>query len=148
MKPKIYLDSCSIQRPLDSKSQLRVRLEAEAVLGILSLVETDQIDLVASEVLLFETNRNSNQVRQEYGQEVISKAKSFVHVSAKVERRSKQFHKFGLQPVDAVHLASAEEAKADYLCTCDDDLLKKTKKIQGLKTKVVSPLELVEEISK
>jgi hypothetical protein len=30
----------------------------------------------------------------------------------------------------------------------DDDLLKKTSHIQGLKTKVVSPLELVEEISK
>jgi predicted nucleic acid-binding protein len=148
MKPKIYLDTCSIQRPLDSKSQLRVRLEAEAVLGILSLVERDQIDLVSSEVLLFEINRNSNQIRQEYGQEVMLKAKTFVRASAKVERRSKQFHKLGLKPLDAVHLASAEEAKANYFCTCDDDFLKKTKKIQGLKTKVVSPLELAEEISK
>jgi predicted nucleic acid-binding protein len=148
MNPKLYLDTCSIQRPLDSKIQLRVRLEAEAVLGILSLVETDQMDLVSSEVLLFEINRNSNQIRQEYGQEVILKAKSFVHVSAKIERRSKQFHKLGLPSLDAVHLASAEEARADYFCTCDDDLLKKTKKIKGLKTKVVSPLELVEEISK
>jgi predicted nucleic acid-binding protein len=117
MKPKIYLDSCSIQRPLDSKNQIRVRLEAEAVLGILSLVESDQIELVSSEVLLFEINRNSSPIRQEYGQEVILKAKSFVHVSVKIERRSKQFYKWVLQPLDAAHLASAEEAKADYFCT-------------------------------
>lgn len=117
-------------------------------MGILSLVETDQIDLVSSEVLLFEINRNSNQIRQEYGQEVILKAKSFVPISTKIERRSRQFHKSGLQSLDAVHLASAEEAREDYFCTCDGDVLKKTKKIQGLKTKVVSPLELIEEISK
>src|SRR3990172_5004671 len=125
MKRVIYLDTCSIQRPLDSRTQLRITLEAEAVLGILSLVETNKVDLISSEILLFEINRNSNQIRQEYGQEVISKAKNFINITAKIEKRSRQFYDFGLQPFDSVHLASAEEAKADYFCTCDDELLKK-----------------------
>jgi predicted nucleic acid-binding protein len=45
-------------------------------------------------------------------------------------------------------LASAEEAKVDYFCTCDDKFLKRAKAVQTLKTKVVSPIELIEEIEK
>lgn len=148
MKPKIYLDTCSIQRPLDSKNQLRIALEAEAVLGILSLVEINQIDLVSSEMLLFEINRNSNQIRKEYALEVTSKARHFSTVTAKMEIRSREFNKLGIQPFDSVHLASAEGVHADYFCTCDDELMKKAKKIKDLKMKVVSPLELVKEILK
>ncbi|HLA87123.1 MAG TPA: hypothetical protein VJL10_03815 [Anaerolineales bacterium] len=51
MKRVIYLDTCSIQRPLDSKTQLRITLEAEAILGILSFVETNKADLISSEIL-------------------------------------------------------------------------------------------------
>ncbi len=39
---KVYLDTCSIQRPLDDQTQIRIRLEAEAVLGIISLIESRQ----------------------------------------------------------------------------------------------------------
>jgi predicted nucleic acid-binding protein len=146
MKPKIYLDTYSMQRPLDSKTQLRVTLEAEAVLGILSLVEAEKTDLISSEILLFEIGRNSNQIRKEYALEIASKAKSFVGISPKIEKRSRQFGEFGIKPLDAVHLACAEEACADYFCTCDDDFLNKARKVQGLKVKVVSPLELAKEI--
>lgn len=83
MKRVIYLDTCSIQRPLDSKTQLRITLEAEAILGILSFVETNKADLISSEILLFEINRNSNQIRKEYALEVISKAKDFVSMNLK-----------------------------------------------------------------
>ena len=43
---RIYLDTCSIQRPLDSKTQIRIALEAEAVLGILALCEEGAVELV------------------------------------------------------------------------------------------------------
>jgi predicted nucleic acid-binding protein len=48
--------------------------------------------------------------------------------------------------LDALHLASAEKGKADYFCTCDDKFLKKAKKISDLVIKVISPIELIEEI--
>jgi len=54
----------------------------------------------------------------------------------------------GIRPLDALHLASAEEAQADYFCTCDDKFLNRTKTIQPIKTKIVSPVELIEEIEK
>jgi len=46
---KIYLDNCAIQRPLDDKSQIRIALEAEAVLGIISLCELKVIELISKE---------------------------------------------------------------------------------------------------
>jgi hypothetical protein len=36
---KVYLDLCAIQRPLDTLNQVRIVLEAEAVLGILALCD-------------------------------------------------------------------------------------------------------------
>jgi hypothetical protein len=34
---KVYLDLCAIQRPLDTPNHVRIVLEAEAELGIISL---------------------------------------------------------------------------------------------------------------
>jgi len=67
-------------------------------------------------------------------------------MNSKIEKRSKEFVDLGVHFLDAVHLASAEEARVDYFCTCDDVFLTKTKKIPGLRIKVVSPLELAKEL--
>ncbi len=55
---KIYLDVCAIQRPLDTPSHLRIALEAEAILGILALCESGRVELVSSDALVYETERN------------------------------------------------------------------------------------------
>ena len=44
---RVYLDTCSLQRPLDDKSQLRIRLEAEAILSVLDLIKAGQLELVS-----------------------------------------------------------------------------------------------------
>ena len=143
---KIYLDNCSLQRPLDSKAQVRIALEAEAVLGILTMFETGKIELVSSEALRFEIGRNPNMTRQEYALEVLSQAQTFVMLTEAVEKRARQLDLLGLGPLDALHLASAEEAKADYLCTSDDRFLRRAKNIPDLETKVISPIELIKEL--
>lgn len=143
---KVYLDTCSLHRPLDNKTQIRIMLESEAVLGVIGLCEAGQLELVSSEVLVFEVNRNPQIVRREFGLEVLSKASSFVPLSQPIEQRARELHRLGLKPLDALHLASAEEVRADYFCTCDDKFLKKAKAVSEVKTKVVSPLELIEEI--
>jgi predicted nucleic acid-binding protein len=145
---KIYLDNCSLQRPLDSKVHTRIVLEAEAVLGILALFESGQVALVSSEALLFEIDHNPNTTRQEYALEVLSKAKTFVTLSERVEKQAGKFETLGIKPLDALHLASAEDAQADYFCTCDDRLFKRAKAISGLRTKVVSPVELIKELER
>ena len=143
---KIYLDTCSLQRPLDNKNQIRIILEAEAVLGVIGLCETGEVELVSSEVLVFEVRQNPKMIRREFGLEVLAKAGEFVRLNDQIERRAKGFTELGIKPLDALHLASAEIGHADYFCTCDDQLLKKAKGMQGIKIRVVSPVELIEEI--
>jgi len=53
----------------------------------------------------------------------------------------------GIKPLDALHLASAEAAGVDYLCTCDDRFLKKAKQMSDLSIKIISPVALIEELN-
>lgn len=143
---KIYLDNCCLQRPLDSRGSTRIVLEAEAVLGVLTLLESGGIELVSSEVLLFEIDRTPNSVRQAYALEVLSKTRLLVKLDEHIEKRAAGLVRLGIKPLDALHLASAEKAHADCFCTCDDRMLKKAQTITHLKTRVVSPIELIEEL--
>ncbi|RMF02740.1 MAG: nucleic acid-binding protein [Chloroflexi bacterium] len=138
---KIYLDTCSIQRPLDSKTQIRIIMEAEAIPGILALCETGQLELVSSEALQYEVQQTPHPIRRDFGLEVLSKAASVVTLNETVENRARAFGQIGLKALDALHVASAE---ADFFCTCDDRVLKKAKNIDDLSVPVVSPLELIE----
>jgi len=63
---KIYLDMCSLQRPLDTKTQLRISVEAEAILGVLALCESGETELIGSDVLLFEAERSPQPVRRRW----------------------------------------------------------------------------------
>ena len=65
-----------------------------------------------------------------------------------IELHAQRLVRTGVRPLDALHLAFASWTKSDYFGTCDDKLLRKCKRLKTLATKVVSPLELVEEISR
>jgi len=65
-----------------------------------------------------------------------------------VKERASQFLQHGIKPLDALHLALAEASKADYFCTCDDQLAHKARRIGDLQVKVISPLDLIQEIEK
>jgi predicted nucleic acid-binding protein len=145
---KIYLDMCSLQRPLDDKGQLRVRVEAEAVLGILALCESGQAELMTSDAVVYEAERNPHEIRKRFAFEMLKKATESIKSDQQVEDRAKTFNHAGIKPLDALHLASAVEGGADFFCTCDDRFLRRAKTVDTLSTKVVSPLELIEEIEK
>jgi hypothetical protein len=68
---RIYLDMCSIQRPLDTKTQPRIAVEAEAILGVLTLCETGNVELITSDTLVFGLERNPHPVRKEYALKVL-----------------------------------------------------------------------------
>jgi len=142
----VYLDSCSIQRPLDDRSQLRIAVESECVLGVLALVESRAISLASSEVLLFEIENNTNTFRRTHALEVLAHASTFIEITPAVEERGLELEERGLKPMDALHVACAVAAGADYFCTCDDAILRKTGDMADLGTTVVTPVELVKEL--
>ena len=143
---KVYLDTCTLHRPLDGKSQPRIALEAEAVLAILGLCEQGTVSLVSSDVLVFEVDRNPHPQRKAYVSEVIVSDSTVIRLDDRVERRAKELEVLGLKALDALHLAAAEAEQVDYFCTCDDRFLKRAKAQPDVTTKVVSPLELAQEI--
>ena len=145
---KIYLDNCAIQRPLDSRTQLRIILEIEAIRGIVGLCESGQLELVTSQVLLYEIYRNQNEIRKQFALKVLSKGVEYVEMTDQVSGRARILTEAGFKPIDALHLASAEEAGVDYFCTCDDRLRRRGKAYQELRIEVVSPIDLILEIDK
>ena len=65
-----------------------------------------------------------------------------------IEARARAFHTAGIKPLDALHLASAVAAQAEYLCTCDDRFLRRAQAMDTHPTQVLSPLALVAEITR
>jgi len=143
---QIYLDVCTIQRPLDDGTQLRIRIEAEAVLGIIAFCESGRGALIDSDALRFETSRNAHPVRRSYTEEVLAGATRFAPSTAAVEQLAEKYVALGIKALDALHLASAIEAGADYFCTCDDKLLRRARIVDTGATRVVSVMEMSEEI--
>jgi len=145
---KVYLDLCAIQRPLDTPNQVRIVLESEAVLGIIAFCDSGQVELLSSEALLYESEQSSLPIRKEHALAVLAKAKVSVNVTEKEKSRAATLTTSGIKPLDALHLALAESGSADCFCTCDDKLLRNSKRLKDLTVKVVNPVDLVQEIEK
>jgi predicted nucleic acid-binding protein len=143
---RIYLDCCSLQRPFDNKSQPRIAVEAEAVLVILALCESDCLKLISSDALLFEIGRIPEQDRKDDALAILKIAEETIELTIEIEALAGKLGASGLKPLDALHLAFASASKVDYFCSCDDKFLRKAKSLEGLKIKVVSPTELVMEV--
>ena len=79
---------------------------------------------------------------------MISRAQEFVALTDDLHVRARRYEDRGIDPVDALHLASAVEGGADYFCTCDDKLLKRARTEDTGATRPVSPLELIEEVGR
>lgn len=142
---RIYFDNCSIQRPFDNKSQLRIRIETEAILSIIELIEEGRFELITSSLVEFELEKTPDPERISFGSNVLSLHSKRIGLSDKMINHAKEFERRNIKPIDALHLAIADIEKIDYLCTCDDSFLRSAKKIENLNTKVVSPIEFIEE---
>ena len=145
---KIYLDLCAIQRPLDTPNQVRIVLESEAVLGIIAFCDTGQAELLSSEALLYEGEQSPLPIRTEHTLAVLAKAKGVINLTEKEKLRAAHLTTFGIKPLDALHMALAETGNADYFCTCDDKLLRNSKRVKDLTVKAINPVDLVQEIEK
>jgi predicted nucleic acid-binding protein len=145
---RIYLDTCSLHRPLDDRSQARIALEAEAILAVLALCENNTLTLVSSDVIAFEVNQNPHPQRKIFVTGIIEQAQEVFTLTQEITDRAKGFEQQGIKAIDALHLATAEAANVDFFCTCDDRFYRRTKDVSSLAIRVVTPLELAQEVIK
>ena len=142
----LYLDMCSLQRPHDDQAQVRVQLETVAVLGLLEYCRAGGAGLASSDALAYEAARNPYPVRRAHAEAALAGSAFRQPLTAAVEARADALVVAGLRPIDALHLASAEAIGADYLCTCDDQLLRRGRTLAAAPVRVVSPVELTKEL--
>ena len=143
---RVYFDSCCLNRPLDDRSQPRIALEAETIFEILKHWEAGGLALISSEVLTLEIDEAKNPDRRAYVRGILDRADEFVALDESIKARAMEFESAGFRTMDALHLACAESVGADHLSTCDDRFLKKARARSDLKVRVVSPLELFDEV--
>jgi hypothetical protein len=114
---------------------------------ILQLAEAGDIELLSSEVLQFEIDRIPDAQRQVSAKRMLTLASEPIVLTDAIEVQAAAFVEQGIKPIDALHLASACSANASFFCTCDDRLLKKSKGLKDVAIHVVSPLQLLTEVS-
>lgn len=140
----IYLDVCCMNRPFDDQRQNRVRLEAEAVLSILEMANAGKLELVGSDIIDDELSQMPDDERREKVELLLGSISKRISLTATIERRATELQQWNISPLDALHLASAEAARADYLLTTDDYLLRRARRHEEeLKVKIENPVKWV-----
>lgn len=132
MKLKIYLDSNIYCRPFDDCSQLRIALEAEAVLRLWQRAEEGRIVCLSSKLIMLELSKMPPSKWQEV-KKFIQLIGDVIHYCDSVKKLAEKIIKVVKIPdYDALHLAFAAHGQADLFLTCDDDILRKSASIEEL----------------
>ena len=142
---KVYLDMCCLKRPFDDQSQPRIRVEAEAVLALLSA--SDHLSFVASLAHTLENRRNPIASRAARVQAWLDELVPENLDEDQLEERLGVLIAHGFKPFDAFHLACAELSAAEVFVSTDDRLVKASRRMQDLlQTRVTDPVSFVGEV--
>ncbi len=141
---KLYLDNCVFNRPFDVQSNIKTLLETEAKLNIQENIRRGNHELVWSYILDYENLKNPFQERQEQ----IAKWKHYAKIQIEAEdsliQRAKSLKESGLKSFDALHVACAITAGAEYFLTTDMGILKKAAIIRDIQIK--NPIDFIREV--
>ncbi len=123
----VYLDICCFKRPFDDATEERVRREAEAVATVLDQASRGTVRLVRSPAHDFENERNPREDRRLATSLWLETAVVRVSASGEAGERARDLAALGFSPLDALHLAFAEQSEARWFVTTDDRLLKRAR---------------------
>jgi predicted nucleic acid-binding protein len=140
----LYLDLNCFNRPFDDQSQDRIAHETAAVFAILQRIIDGVDQLIWSAILTFENAQHPLADRRTEIAQWAHRAVVNVAVSQQVATRARALTRAGFRPLDAAHLACAEAAACDRFLTCDDQVLRRARRVQvGLR--VQNPTNYVQE---
>lgn len=146
---RIYFDVCCLNRPFDDQMQIRIHLEAEAILSIFNYSRKAGWIVIGSDAIDYEISKMPDDDKRLMVQILSTVRDAHVRIDAVVEKRAVEIKRLGLKTLDALHVACAEKAKAEILLTTDDNFLRKAAKNKGmLRVKVENPLQWVMEVIK
>lgn len=139
---KIYLDNCVFNRPFDDQSQIRIKLETEAKFYIQAQIKQNRLVLIWSYIIELENAYNPFAERQSAINQWQTLAQMDISETENVLNTAHSLHSLGLKSKDALHIACAIEAGADYFITTDDLIIKRAQELQQIR--VVDPLDFID----
>lgn len=138
---RLYLDVCCLKRPFDDQREPRIRREALAVAAIIECAEAGEIDLVRSPAHVVENDANPREDRRLAAALWLQGFAAEASWTSVVEARARRLAELGFDPLDALHVALAEEAGARWFVTCDDRVVRLgTRHRSELGLEVVNPV--------
>ncbi len=140
---KVYFDLCVYNRPFDDQVQPRIMIESVAVVTIMALIGAKQIHSINSFVLDYENRKNSSPERRSFIEKLLAESSEFVRQDDSITKRALELEKRGIIGMDALHVACAEQAKADYFVSCDDVLVKRLGSVEDLNVRALGLLEFI-----
>jgi predicted nucleic acid-binding protein len=146
---KIYLDACCLNRPFDDQRQPRIRLEAEAISLILQKLHQREWEWVGSEVLVYELGQTVDVERRERLLLLAGQSHQVVAITETLLKQPEKLEAAGFDSYDAIHLASAEQAKVDVFLTTDDNIQKvSNRNKEAFSFVIANPVKWLEEVLK
>jgi predicted nucleic acid-binding protein len=125
---RIYLDNSFLNRPFDDSLVGMNRLEAEILLKVVELIQQRKVRLVNSSMVEYENSRNPFPERGIFIENIVKLAPHYQNLNPKIHRRALVIQKdLHVDPLDSLHIASAEAARVDFIITCDYSSIRKYK---------------------
>lgn len=150
---RVYLDTNVYCRPLDDQGERRIRLESDAFLEIADLALRGDVVVVSSDYVKFEIERIFDPLKRK-DVRGFERALSLVNIASEeqVVALARVFSvECGVNSLDALHVSAACFGGADFLLTCDDEVLRREDCLErlavekGYRLKVRSPVSYVKE---
>ena len=139
---RLYLDNCCFNRPFDNQEQLKIKMETEAKLYIQYAILLGKYELVWSYILEFENNQNPYKERRNAIYDWKKYACLLCVENDNIIAFAETLYKKGIKVKDALHIACAVEANADFFITTD----KKLTNTVIPEIKVINPLMVIDEL--
>ncbi|MDR1148329.1 MAG: PIN domain-containing protein [Spirochaetaceae bacterium] len=128
----IYMDCCCLNRPADDQMQDKIRIESDAVIGILFKCFYGSWKLIGSDIIEYEIMKTPDLNKRNKALNLYSVKKEKIDFNDAIEARALEIQKYGLKPFDSLHFASAEYRNVDILLTVDNDFIKNSRKVNSV----------------
>ncbi len=139
-KSKLYLDVCTLCHPFDDQHRMRIQLETAGYYLIMQAIRDGTYELLYSNVHEKELTAISDLVEKAEVKETIYQNGTECGGDLQLIReRANDLVTKGLGIADAAHIAFAE-FNVDYFISCDDRLIKQSKR-EDVNVIVMTPVE-------
>lgn len=132
-------------RPFDEQTQPRIVIETQIVVVLLLMASQGHLELVNSFALAYENSKNPKIENRVRISDLMEYSSEFIPFDEQIAKRAIEHENTGLTGMDALHVACAEKARADFFVTCDDRLVKNLKKVSNLGVTCCSLIEFVSQ---